>query len=856
MAHKAKAQIQLGADYNGSQAIRQAIADLKKLDDATKKSAVKNIKLQLQQAKAQRAASTATAKADKNLQRQARKAYKEQLAWEKKVRTQRGSSRASGRYQSDGFGNSRRKTGVSEYTMTQGGSWLGTGTRGMRGRGKYMRAQVKAERDYTTQMKAFVAEKKKQAKQRKQVEQMQRWGVTPGRWTGVGASVRGMHANAGAGKRHYSSFAGLLHTGSTVKNAQGPRSIVTPKENLFTQTMSKIQNNNLFSKMAGLSDTLNTTFQPLFSLSSKFLSLAGIVGIFTTTLSVAVNALSQFAQMVAGGAQAYVSAVTTSFSLRDEVAGDINRAISMTNGNYTKSYDLVHRGYQHAMESRMNSADYMNTFSRFNMAYSGWKNEEEAFTFTDTVAKALAAGGAETGEVASVMLQLSQAFNKGNLNGDELRSISENSYILRDAIQKQVLNKLKVMADTGEITAEQYEKYSSMGLTDLGANGLIVAKDIVDAVLGKTSVLDSLFEKTAWTTGQMKENLWTSFKDNFIQSGANESFTTVYKSLLASMPALTEAANAIFTTLGEDAIPDLASRIQNTATYISEHKEGIASGIDTVIEVLGWCFDATEAFIQGIVDMFQHPFQTGLELLGMPGQFLSEKTGTFLGRFFGNDNSEGNGAFDGISSFFNTHYQSDANATLGDQGLGAVEAAATNATAAVQTTGETATEIAATATENISSTADEASTWGLHLAENFAQGLLSGIDVVSAAALSLAEAGAGPLHQTVADYGPLAHTDEWGGHLVENIATGITDNADMLAKASNYLANKESTGIKDSMAENFRNSLMNNWYRNTNNHTFTSNISFGDINNGMNPKQVINEIENFLEEAMASAVVS
>ena len=817
MANKAKAQIQLGADYNGSQAIRKAIEDLKKLDAATKKSAVKNIKIQLQQAKAQRAASIATAKADKNLQRQAKKAYKEQLAWEKKARVQRGSSRASGRYQSDGFGNSRRKTGVSEYTMTQGGSWAGTGTRGMRGRGKYMRAQVKAERDYTTQMKAFVAEKKKQAKQRKQVEQMQRWGVTPGRWTGVGASVRGRHANAGAGKRHYSSYAGLLHTGSNVKSYSD--STATKKA-----TIQKVGYDP--KGTGGMTGNLYTAM-------SKFLSVVGVLGIVANTLQTAAN-------MLISGASGYLSIVSQGVALRDEFAGDVNRAMAMTNGDYTKAYDLTNRGYQHAMESRMNSADYMNTFARFNMAYSGWKNEEEAFTFTDTVAKALAVGGAESGEVSSVMLQLSQAFNKGNLNGDELRSISENSYILRDAIQKQVLTKLANMEASGEITAEQYQKYSDMGLVDLGANGLITADDIVKAVLGKTSMLDDLFEKSAWNTGQMKENLWTSVKMAFNNSGLNNGMTEVYKELMAAMPSVTSFVEDLFGALNQEQIPALVERIKSVASDLDANKDHYIQGIQTIINILGKAFDIAYALITTLLENFSTE-----KHMGRSDEILEDLQGTPYEITGTGRNGLGEG------QFTKTTPTETATADFSD-----VEQKANEATAAVQEVETTSAEVAATSSATISATSDEATTWGTHLSENYASGIRAGIEQIRAAAEEAAAAAAGPLHQTVADYGPLAHTDEWGGHLVENIATGIMDNADMLAKASNYLANKESTGIKDSMAENFRNSLMNNWYRNTNNHTFTSNISFGDINNGMNPKQVINEIENFLEEAMASAVVS
>lgn len=53
------------------------------------------------------------------------------------------------------------------------------------------------------------------------------------------------------------------------------------------------------------------------------------------------------------------------------------------------------------------------------------KDQSELMGIVDTVSQAMIVGGTTAGEQASAMLQLSQAFNKGKLDGDEFRAVME-----------------------------------------------------------------------------------------------------------------------------------------------------------------------------------------------------------------------------------------------------------------------------------------------------------------------------------------------------------------------------------------------------------------------------------------------
>ena len=111
-----------------------------------------------------------------------------------------------------------------------------------------------------------------------------------------------------------------------------------------------------------------------------------------------------------------------------------------------------------ANNSRQPIEETAKTFVRFDLAMQQiGRSQEDTMTLTSNVAKALKLGGASAGEAASAMLQLSQAFNKGKLDGDEFRSMMENSPILADALAKQLKvtrGELLKLAPEGKITAQ------------------------------------------------------------------------------------------------------------------------------------------------------------------------------------------------------------------------------------------------------------------------------------------------------------------------------------------------------------------------------------------------------------------
>jgi len=130
-----------------------------------------------------------------------------------------------------------------------------------------------------------------------------------------------------------------------------------------------------------------------------------------------------------------------------------------------------------ANSSRQPIEETAKTFVRFDLAMQQiGRSQADTMKLTENVAKALKLGGATAGEAASALLQLSQAFNKGKLDGDEFRSMMENSPILADALAKQL-------------------NVTRGALLKLAPEGKITAKVMADAWLKATDDINKAFEK-------------------------------------------------------------------------------------------------------------------------------------------------------------------------------------------------------------------------------------------------------------------------------------------------------------------------------------------------------------------------
>lgn len=141
---------------------------------------------------------------------------------------------------------------------------------------------------------------------------------------------------------------------------------------------------------------------------------------------------------------------------------------------------LQNRILKMANETRTPVAELASSFVRYDaVVKSMWGNQEQTFKILDSLTKSLISTGRTASEASSVVLQLSQAFASGKLQGDEFRSLSENMPQIMDILAKSMgvpRAKLKELASDWKITAEVLK------------NALIQANEQINAQFAKSQM--------------------------------------------------------------------------------------------------------------------------------------------------------------------------------------------------------------------------------------------------------------------------------------------------------------------------------------------------------------------------------
>jgi len=97
--------------------------------------------------------------------------------------------------------------------------------------------------------------------------------------------------------------------------------------------------------------------------------------------------------------------------------------MTQTAGTAGEAFDAV---AARATAARQDLDAYANLYIRIGNATQGLiKDQNSLLGVIDTISQAMVVGGVASSEQASAMLQLSQAFNKGKLDGDEFRAVME-----------------------------------------------------------------------------------------------------------------------------------------------------------------------------------------------------------------------------------------------------------------------------------------------------------------------------------------------------------------------------------------------------------------------------------------------
>ena len=205
------------------------------------------------------------------------------------------------------------------------------------------------------------------------------------------------------------------------------------------------------------------------------------------------------------------------------VRGLMNLADSFTNtqnriGTVTKSQAqlnaVTERVFAIANNARVGVDSVTETYVRMARGAEGLGySQERLLGVTQTLTKAVSLSGATAAEAHGALLQLSQGMASGQLRGQELNSVLEQTPEIARLIAKQM-----------GATAGQLKK--------LGQEGKITTKVIIDAMESATAEVDAAFAKTIPTFGQVFQVL----RNRFVQwMGTNETVRNATRKLAEAL---------------------------------------------------------------------------------------------------------------------------------------------------------------------------------------------------------------------------------------------------------------------------------------------------------------------------------
>lgn len=189
--------------------------------------------------------------------------------------------------------------------------------------------------------------------------------------------------------------------------------------------------------------------------------------------------------------------------------------------------------FQSAQNARTSYEAFSTTFLKVQLATERYGlSAQQAVQITNTLAKAMVVGGATTSEASSVMLQFSQALSKGKLDGDEFRSIMENSPVLMRALAKEAGKAF------GVVNAGQKE------LMEWSKKGMLTIDILIKALLNLHTQIDEKFDNTTETVAQSFEKLRNTSIKAIGELASNTGILDTVKSIVNSISGFVKMLNS------------------------------------------------------------------------------------------------------------------------------------------------------------------------------------------------------------------------------------------------------------------------------------------------------------------------
>lgn len=262
--------------------------------------------------------------------------------------------------------------------------------------------------------------------------------------------------------------------------------------------------NNALIKMVNQTDRAGDSATKA---SGKYRSLGSVVGSIANGFRALGTSSSYFVQSLASGvylAQRLANVVSGIMETSDTSRSQVAR-LGLYNTSGQSNEHLYDKVFRTAMDTRSDLTATSDLVNRLLLSgvYSGPGAPDTAIGTAGLINKALVAGGGTSEENNRALVQLTQGLASGMLQGDELRSIREQSPYL-----------MKVLAEGLAQIDDQFKGIGVGDLKALGAEGELTADRIVKAFWAMQDEINSDFEAMPKTFGQAVtslSNIWQYF---------------------------------------------------------------------------------------------------------------------------------------------------------------------------------------------------------------------------------------------------------------------------------------------------------------------------------------------------------
>ena len=175
---------------------------------------------------------------------------------------------------------------------------------------------------------------------------------------------------------------------------------------------------------------------------------------------------------------------------------NMNNRLKLVTTSANHLGDTQKRLFKIAKNTRQSVKDTVETYVRLNLSLkNAGISQERLMGVMSTLNKMLAVSGASAIEASQSIRQLSQAFSKGKLDGDEFRSVSEAMPSILTALETSL----------GKTRGE---------LRDMSEQGLITGEVLLEAFEAVKTSVDQDFESSIVTLGQA----WQVLKDEVLKA--------------------------------------------------------------------------------------------------------------------------------------------------------------------------------------------------------------------------------------------------------------------------------------------------------------------------------------------------